>query len=100
MAKEHLPNRWGIGVAVIIMQICLGAVYGWSVFKIPLMRAAHRSETAVQLNFSLAIFFSAWERLSAAYGRNAKVRAWFDRWQGWFMGSAIFSQEFSPAIKP
>jgi OFA family oxalate/formate antiporter-like MFS transporter len=39
------------------MQICLGAVYGWSVFKKPLMGAEHWTETAVQLNFTLAIFF-------------------------------------------
>ncbi|HZU42320.1 MAG TPA: OFA family MFS transporter [Terriglobales bacterium] len=57
MASERLPNRWGIAVAAVIMQICLGAVYGWSVFKIPLMRTEHWSETQVQLNFTLAIFF-------------------------------------------
>ena len=39
------------------MQICLGAVYGWSVFKIPLMKAHGWSETSVQLNFTLAILF-------------------------------------------
>ena len=57
MTSDRLPNRWGIAVAAVIMQICLGAVYGWSVFKIPLMRAEHWSETQVQLNFTLAIFF-------------------------------------------
>jgi MFS transporter, OFA family, oxalate/formate antiporter len=57
MASEQLPNRWGIAIAAVVMQICLGAVYGWSVFKIPLMRNEHWSETQVQLNFTLAIFF-------------------------------------------
>src|SRR5579871_530445 len=57
MSSDRLPNRWGIVVAAVIMQICLGAVYGWSVFKIPLMHAEHWSETRVQLNFTLAIFF-------------------------------------------
>ncbi len=57
MASDRLPNRWGIAVAAVLMQICLGAVYGWSVFKIPLMRTAHWTETQVQLNFTLAIFF-------------------------------------------
>jgi MFS transporter, OFA family, oxalate/formate antiporter len=57
MTLERLPNRWGIAVAAVIMQICLGAVYGWSVFKIPLMRTEHWSETQVQLNFTLAILF-------------------------------------------
>lgn len=54
---ERLPNRWGIAVAAVCMQICLGAVYGWSVFKKPLMGTEHWAETAVQLNFTLAIFF-------------------------------------------
>ncbi len=57
MATDRLPNRWTIAVAAVIMQICLGAVYGWSVFKIPLMRTQHWSETSVQLNFTLAIAF-------------------------------------------
>ena len=57
MASDGLRNRWGIAVAAVIMQICLGAVYGWSVFKIPLMKSTHWSETSVQLNFTLAILF-------------------------------------------
>lgn len=57
MASDRLPNRWGIAVAAVCMQICLGAVYGWSVFKIPLMKAHGWSETSVQLNFTLAILF-------------------------------------------
>ncbi len=57
MASDRLPNRWGIAVAAVIMQICLGAVYGWSVFKKPLMGSEHWTETQVQLNFTLAIFF-------------------------------------------
>lgn len=57
MASERPANRWGIAVAAVCMQICLGAVYGWSVFKKPLMGTEHWAETAVQLNFTLAIFF-------------------------------------------
>ena len=55
MNTEHLSNRLGIAVAAVCMQICLGAVYGWSVFKKPLMSAGHWSETSVQFNFTLAI---------------------------------------------
>jgi MFS transporter, OFA family, oxalate/formate antiporter len=54
---DRLPNRWGIAVAAVVMQICLGAVYGWSVFKIPLIRNMGWKETDVQLNFTLAIVF-------------------------------------------
>ena len=50
MNTDRLPNRWGIAVAAVCMQICLGAVYGWSVFKKPLMSGEHWSETSVQFN--------------------------------------------------
>src|SRR5260370_3650881 len=57
MAPDHLPNRWGIAVAAVIMQVCLGAVYGWSVFVKPLIGAEHWRLTDVSLNFTLAIVF-------------------------------------------
>lgn len=57
MAPDSLPNRWGIAVAAVIMQICLGAVYGWSVFVKPLIATEHWKLTDVSLNFTLAIVF-------------------------------------------
>jgi OFA family oxalate/formate antiporter-like MFS transporter len=54
ITSEKLPNRWGIVVAAVCVQLCLGAVFGWSVFKNPLMRTEHWSETSIQLNFTLA----------------------------------------------
>jgi OFA family oxalate/formate antiporter-like MFS transporter len=57
MATDHLPNRWGIAVAAVIMQICLGAAYGWSVFVKPLLNTAHWTLTQVSLSFTLTIFF-------------------------------------------
>jgi OFA family oxalate/formate antiporter-like MFS transporter len=54
---NQLPNRWGIAVAAVVMQICLGAVYGWSVFVKPLINAEHWSLTRVSLNFTLAVVF-------------------------------------------
>jgi len=55
--EQALPNRWGIAVAAIVMQICLGAVYGWSVFVKPLIALEHWSLSSVSLNFTLAILF-------------------------------------------
>jgi OFA family oxalate/formate antiporter-like MFS transporter len=57
MSTERLPNRWGIAVAAVIMQVCLGAVYGWSVFVKPLMNAEHWTLARVSLTFTLAIVF-------------------------------------------
>ncbi len=50
-----LPNRWGIAVAGVIMQIGLGAVYAWSVFRIPLTKAFGWTISQVTLTFTIAI---------------------------------------------
>jgi MFS transporter, OFA family, oxalate/formate antiporter len=48
-------NRWVIAVAGVIMQICLGTVYGWSVFTIPLESINKWDRTEVTLAFTIAI---------------------------------------------
>src|SRR5690242_14131085 len=57
VTKEGVRNRWGIAAAAVVMQICLGAVYGWSVFVKPLVAAEHWSLTQVSLTFTLAVGF-------------------------------------------
>jgi OFA family oxalate/formate antiporter-like MFS transporter len=51
------PARWLIAVAAVVMQICLGAAYGWSVFVAPLVSLTGWTLTQVSLNFTLAIAF-------------------------------------------
>jgi OFA family oxalate/formate antiporter-like MFS transporter len=50
-------NRWAIAVAAVVMQVCLGAAYGWSVFVSPLAALTGWTLTEVSLNFTLAIAF-------------------------------------------
>jgi MFS transporter, OFA family, oxalate/formate antiporter len=50
-------NRWLIAAAAVVMQICLGAAYGWSVFVAPLVSMTGWTLTQVSLNFTLAIAF-------------------------------------------
>jgi OFA family oxalate/formate antiporter-like MFS transporter len=50
-------NRWIIAAAAVVMQICLGAAYGWSVFVAPLVATTGWTLTQVSLNFTLAIAF-------------------------------------------
>ncbi|HXW91869.1 MAG TPA: OFA family MFS transporter [Terriglobales bacterium] len=57
MAEQRLPNRWGIAIAAVIMQICLGAVYAWSVFVKPLVALEHWTLTQVSLAFTINVFF-------------------------------------------
>ena len=49
-------NRWLIAAAGVLMQIALGAVYAWSVFRIPLTRAHGWTISEVTFAFELAIF--------------------------------------------
>jgi len=57
MANEKMANRWVIAVAAVVMQLCLGAVYGWSVFVKPLIASEHWVLKQVSLTFILAIAF-------------------------------------------
>jgi OFA family oxalate/formate antiporter-like MFS transporter len=48
-------NRWLIAGAGVVMQIALGAVYAWSVFRIPLTKQYGYSVSQVTLIFEIAI---------------------------------------------
>lgn len=54
-ARNVDANRWGIALAGVIMQIALGAVYAWSVFRIPLTKAYGWTISQVTFAFTLAI---------------------------------------------
>ncbi|MEI6167447.1 MAG: OFA family MFS transporter [bacterium] len=58
-------KRWRIATSGTCLQICLGSVYAWSYFQIPLMARYHWSHTQVAWVFSLAICFLG---LAAAWG--------------------------------
>src|SRR6266481_8644000 len=51
----NTSNRWLIAGAGIVMQVALGAVYAWSVFRIPLSNSYGWSVSQVTLVFELAI---------------------------------------------
>lgn len=48
-------NRWLIALAGVLMQIALGAVYAWSVFRNPLIKAHGWSIPDVTLTFQITI---------------------------------------------
>lgn len=53
---EKTTNRWVVAISGIVMQLLLGTVYGWSVFKKPLMDAHGWSGPQVGLAFTIVIF--------------------------------------------
>lgn len=65
-APQVNTNRWVIALAGVVIQIMLGTVYAWSVFKKPIY-TSHQGWTEFQvgLTFALTIFFLGF---SAAIG--------------------------------
>jgi len=49
-------NRWYIALAGVFMQLALGAVYAWSVFRVPLAKQFGWSISEVTLTFTISIF--------------------------------------------
>lgn len=55
--KPQMPNRWLVASGGVLMQICLGTVYGWSVFTLPLMHAHNWTRSEVTMAFTVCIGF-------------------------------------------
>ncbi|HXM24818.1 MAG TPA: OFA family MFS transporter [Chthoniobacterales bacterium] len=53
--NKGLPNRWLLAGGGVLMQLALGAVYAWSVFRNPLMKTFGWSISDVTTTFSIAI---------------------------------------------
>ena len=49
-------NRFMIAIAGVLLQVALGAVYAWSVFRIPLMIRCGWNISQVTLTFTISIF--------------------------------------------
>ena len=49
-------NRWVIAGAGVLMQVALGAVYAWSVFRVPLTKQFGWTAAEVTLTFTISIF--------------------------------------------
>jgi MFS transporter, OFA family, oxalate/formate antiporter len=95
MASDHLPNRWAIAVAAVCLQIALGAVYAWSVFRIPLSRQFGWTISQVTLTFTICVFVLG---ISAFFGglwlnrRGPRIVALT---AGVLYGSGVFLASFS-----
>ncbi|MDF9407246.1 MAG: putative MFS-type transporter YhjX [Pelotomaculum sp. PtaB.Bin013] len=59
MPEEKTTNRWLVVVGALLIQIALGAVYIWSVFKGPLMTKFKWDAAPTNLTFSIIILVFA-----------------------------------------
>src|SRR3981189_1010445 len=53
--RKVMMNRWSIAVAGVVLQVALGAVYAWSVFRAPLSKQFGWSISEVTLTFTISI---------------------------------------------
>jgi succinate dehydrogenase/fumarate reductase cytochrome b subunit len=72
-------SRWLVPPAALAIHLCIGQVYAFSVFKLPLVEKFDTSETAIAIVFSIAIVMLG---LAAAFGgkwmeRNGPRKAMF-----------------------
>ncbi|NPV13335.1 OFA family MFS transporter [candidate division WOR-3 bacterium] len=59
MSESKPFNRWFIVVGAILIQLCLGAIYAWSVFRKPLETGLNITATQASLPFSFVLIFFA-----------------------------------------
>ena len=59
--QEKYPNRW---VQLVLGIVCMATVancqYGWTLFVAPIEDKYHWARTAIQLSFTIFIFFETW----------------------------------------
>jgi len=88
-------NRWGIAVAGVFMQIALGAVYAWSVFRVPLSKKFGWSISEVTLTFTIAIFVLGFAAFFGGLWLNRKGPRVVALVGGAFYGVGVFLASFS-----
>ena len=66
-SRVSIMNRWTVAVAAVIMQIGLGSLYAWSVFRQPLSAHYEASVTGVNVAFFVAIFVFGISTLAAGF---------------------------------
>jgi OFA family oxalate/formate antiporter-like MFS transporter len=54
---ENRVNRWGIASAAVLMQVCLGVIYSWAVFRGPLSQLYGWPKTVTIAPYRWSILF-------------------------------------------
>jgi OFA family oxalate/formate antiporter-like MFS transporter len=88
-------NRWGLAAAGFLMQMALGAVYAWSVFRIPLAKQFHWSISQVTLTFTICVFVLGISAFFGGLWLNKKGPRVVALTGGFLYGSGVFLASFS-----
>jgi MFS transporter, OFA family, oxalate/formate antiporter len=88
-------NRWVIAIAGVFLQIALGAVYAWSVFRVPLAKQFGWSISEVTLTFTISIFVLGFAAFFGGLWLNRKGPRVVALTGGTLYGVGVFLASFS-----
>jgi len=84
MSKDNVMNRWLVVLGAVLIQLCLGAIYAWSVFT-PALIASGWTKLQTQIVFSVGLVTFAAVMVWA--GR--KLPEWGPRKLAWLGGAVL-----------
>jgi MFS transporter, OFA family, oxalate/formate antiporter len=94
-ANQNVTNRWIIATAGVVMQVALGAVYAWSVFRVPLSDAYGTGVSAVNTTFSIAILALGFAAFFGGLWMNSSGPRVVALTSGVLYGAGIFLASFA-----
>lgn len=93
--EERLINRWLVALAAVGVQICLGAVYIWSVFQPPLIKLFGWSQAAASLTFSICLASFAITTIIAGRAQDQIGPRWVATTGGILLGIGLLLASFT-----
>jgi OFA family oxalate/formate antiporter-like MFS transporter len=91
-------NRWVIAIAGVFLQIALGAVYAWSVFRVPLAKQFGWSISEITLTFTISIFVLGISAFFGGLWLNRKGPRVVALTGGTLYGVGVFLASFSHSL--
>ncbi|MEY2492036.1 MAG: transporter, family, oxalate/formate antiporter, partial [Verrucomicrobiota bacterium] len=91
----RVNNRWVIAIAGVFLQIALGAVYAWSVFRVPLAKQFGWSISEITLTFTISIFVLGFAAFFGGLWLNRKGPRVVALTGGALYGLGVFLASFS-----
>jgi OFA family oxalate/formate antiporter-like MFS transporter len=91
-------NRWGIAVAGVLMQMSLGAVYAWSVFRTPLATKFGWTIAQVTLTFTISILILGFAAFPGGVWLNRKGPRVVAVTGGILYGLGVFLASFTNSL--
>src|SRR5215510_891005 len=69
---SSVPNRWTLAAAAVAMQMCLGIIYAWAVFRTPLEQAYGWTKTMSIAPYRWSILFFTLAMIVAGFWQDRK----------------------------